>query len=36
MKGEIIEKIQVGVFEIETKEICDFLTAKYGKIAMGL
>lgn len=24
------------MFEIETKEICDFLTAKYAKIAMGL
>ena len=26
----------MGVFDIETKEICDYLTAKYAKIASGL
>lgn len=26
----------MGVFDIDTKEICDYLTAKYGKIAAGL
>lgn len=36
IKTEIIEKIQVGLFEIETREICEYLTNKYVKIATGL
>ena len=36
IKEEIIEKIQVGLFEIETREISDFLQNKYRTIAQGL
>lgn len=36
VKKEIIEKIQVGIFEIETKDISDFLQNKYRTIAQGL
>lgn len=36
IRGEIIEKIQVGLFEIETKEICDYMANKYHRIAQGL
>lgn len=36
IRKEIIEKIQVGMFEIETKEICDYMSNKYNRIAQGL
>lgn len=36
IKQEIIERIQVGMFDIDTKEICDYMAGKYRRIALGL
>ena len=36
VKSEIIEKIHIGIFEVETKEVSDYISEKYAKIAKGL
>lgn len=36
VKAEIIEKIHIGIFEVETKEVSDYIAEKYAKIAKGL
>jgi hypothetical protein len=36
VKSEIIEKIHIGIFEVETKEVSEYISEKYARIAKGL